>query len=92
MSRNDARDEDRIEDLSYTERRILFLQEQWIAQSSTQVPDSHQSMEHWLPPMEGWIKINIDGAFNKDVEICSGGVVLRNHHGGFVSGACHVFL
>jgi ribonuclease HI len=47
-------------------------------------------MEHWLPPEEGWTKLNADGALAKDG---SGGcgVVMRDHDGRFLTGASHFF-
>jgi ribonuclease HI len=38
--------------------------------------------------MLGWTKINADGAFNRDSGHGGGGVVLRDHHGVFLAGAC----
>ena len=48
-------------------------------------------MEHWRPPEIGCIKVNADGAFSSVDGCGGGGVVLRDHHGSFVAGACHFF-
>jgi ribonuclease HI len=44
--------------------------------------------EQWLPPEQGWCKANVDGAFSMDQLIGGCGLVLRDHHGGFLGGAC----
>jgi ribonuclease HI len=46
-------------------------------------------MERWLPPDTGWHKVNADGAFIKESGEGGCRVVLRNHHGEFISSACH---
>jgi ribonuclease HI len=35
--------------------------------------------------------VNTDGAFRKEVFNGGGGVVMRDHHGGFIAGACRFF-
>jgi ribonuclease HI len=47
--------------------------------------------EPWLCPEEGWVKVNVDGAFRAAEGFGGGGVIIRDHHGGFVSGANHFF-
>ena len=47
--------------------------------------------EHWLLPEVGWYKVNADGSFSQDDGHGGGGVVVRDHHGGFKAGACHFF-
>jgi ribonuclease HI len=47
--------------------------------------------EHWLYPDVGWLKVNVDGAFRDAGKVGGGGVVICDHHGKFISGACHFF-
>jgi ribonuclease HI len=54
-------------------------------------PKGSSPREHWLCPEPGWIKENADGAFRSVEGNGGSGVVLRNHHGDFVSGETHFF-
>jgi ribonuclease HI len=47
--------------------------------------------EHWLSPEPGWIKANADGALHYVDGNGGSGVVLRDHHGDFVSGETNFF-
>jgi ribonuclease HI len=91
LARNEAREAVQIEDPNYTARRSFFLLEEW-TNSRTSCP-VHQAgrVERWRPPSQGWTKINADGAFNRESGHGGCGVVLRDHHGGFLAGACHFF-
>ncbi|KAK1606712.1 hypothetical protein QYE76_030385 [Lolium multiflorum] len=48
-------------------------------------------VEHWQPPAEDWVKVNVDGAFRTADGNGGGGVVIRDHHGVFQCGASHFF-
>lgn len=63
--------------------------EEWINVHALRVPG--RVKERWFPPVEGWHKINVDGAFRSSTKLGGGGVVTRDHHGSFVAGACHIF-
>jgi hypothetical protein len=88
LSRNNAREETRLADPVEVARRSISLVEEWQAAqthtSDKQVPINEQ----WSPPEQGWCKANADGAFLMDQSTGGCGVVLRDHHGGFLSGAC----
>ncbi|KAM0909096.1 hypothetical protein ACQ4PT_015043 [Festuca glaucescens] len=90
LAQNDAHDEAHIEDPSYTARRTFFLVE-WVALKTPTPSSLQRPVEHWIPPAQGWAKVNVDGAFSKESDIGGGGVILRDHHGGFISGACNFF-
>ena len=47
--------------------------------------------QRWMPPDEGWVKVNSDGAIPKYGQKGGGGAVLRDHNGGFLAAACHFF-
>jgi ribonuclease HI len=91
LERNDAREEDRISDPQDVVRRSLFLVDEWAAaqQKDSQRSEASTVTERWLPPEADWYKVNADGAFVKESGEGGCGVVLRNHHGEFVSAACH---
>ncbi|PRQ38614.1 putative ribonuclease H-like domain, reverse transcriptase zinc-binding domain-containing protein [Rosa chinensis] len=42
----------------------------------------------WLPPPSGWLKANIDGAFNQDSHCGGIGVLIRDSTGSIVGGFC----
>ena len=91
LARNDATDSGRIEHPVMIANRVHYLTEEW---ASLQKPSGSQTCrgsERWLPPPEGWIKANADGAFSQALNQGGGGVVLRDHHGRFTAGACCFF-
>jgi ribonuclease HI len=91
LARNDARDVPMIEDPTRLARRVLALSEEWWALKEPMVEKTNRPTEHWLPPEEGWVKVNVDGAFSKEGGTGGGGVVMRDHHGGFLAGSSHFF-
>lgn len=40
----------------------------------------------WHPPVEGWVKLNSDGAYRSSMEMASAGGMLRNDQGNWVWG------
>jgi hypothetical protein len=44
--------------------------------------------ERWLPPGPRWRKVNADGEFHTAEGVGGDCMVIRDHHGGFVSGSC----
>jgi hypothetical protein len=89
LARNDAREQPMIKSPSDTSRGIMFLQDEWQQTKSPPTARSASTREHWLPPLEGWTKVNCDGAFLHAEGAGGGGAVLRDHHGGFLIGSCH---
>jgi hypothetical protein len=87
LARNEARDQEQIEDMYAIARRSIGLVEEWWASRLKGSPHTPKPMEPWCPPEEGVIKANVDGVFLPGTG--SGGirVVLRDHHGGFLSRA-----
>jgi hypothetical protein len=91
LARNEARDGKKIDEPESIVKRAIHLLEEW---HIVQVPKPSKvpvPKERWLPPEIGWIKVNTDGAWNKDSEKGGGGVVVRDHDGRFLAGACHFF-
>lgn len=91
LARNDAREDSKIDAPDVIVRRSLFLVDEWqgLKVSNSQIQE--RVVEHWCPPTVSWFKVNSDGAYSER-EGCGGsGVVLRDHHGGFVAGASHFF-
>jgi ribonuclease HI len=91
LARNDARDEPMIEDPDRTARRILGLLDEWRALKPSSGQQSHPEVEHWLPPEVGWHKANADGALSPGEGTGGVGVIIRDHHGDALLGACHFF-
>ncbi|XP_059627162.1 uncharacterized protein LOC132269951 [Cornus florida] len=44
-------------------------------------PPSHVIISKWIAPVEGFLKLNFDAAFNSISKSCGGGIILRNHLG-----------
>jgi ribonuclease HI len=89
LARNDARDDERIEDPEAIARRSLALVEEWVAIKPGTPHEMQRVREHWLPPEDGWHKVNADGAFMSPQDNGGCGVVIRDHKGTFVAGECH---
>jgi ribonuclease HI len=91
LARNDARETQRMEDPVCVANRAIHLAEEWRNAQDLAKPKPPQPREHWLPPAMGWTKINADGATAKHSDKGGGGVVIRDHDGRFLAGACHFF-
>lgn len=92
LARNDARDGERCEDPGAIVDRALHLLEEWHQVKEVRpCTPQQQQREQWQPPVEGWSKVNADGAIQKSSGDGGGGAVLRDHHGNFVAAACHFF-
>jgi ribonuclease HI len=91
LSRNDARDSKEMEDPRAVAIRTKVAVEEWQAINGVSKTPSCKTEERWLCPDESWVKVNVDGAFRAAEGFGGGGVIIRDHHGGFVSGANHFF-
>jgi hypothetical protein len=91
MARNEARDGKKIEDPEIIARRAVHLLEEWHNVQTPKAVKPPVAKECWLPPSEGWTKVNTDGAWSKSTEKGGGGVVVRDHDGRFLGGASHFF-
>jgi hypothetical protein len=91
LARNDAREAPMIEDSDRVARRLLVLTEEWMAPIEPNSEKIPRPTKHWLPPDDGWVKINVDGAFLKEGGYEGGGVVMRDRHGGFLAGSSNFF-
>jgi ribonuclease HI len=91
LARNEARDEQLIEDPEATARRVLALQEEWTSLNVSPAKQARGGEEKWVPPKDGWHKVNSDGAFSSALGHGGGGVIVRDHHGVALAGACHFF-
>jgi hypothetical protein len=91
LARNKARDSKRIDDPEVIAKRSVHLLEEWRNIQSPKATRQPKPRDRWTPPAMGWIKINVDGAMAKNSEKGDGGVVVRDHDGRFLAGACHFF-
>jgi hypothetical protein len=90
-ARNDAREHGVIADpVSIVRRSVEGVTKWWNIHHPNKLK-SPSVKEHWLYPDVGWLKVNADGAFRDAGKVGGGGVVIRDHHGKFISGACHFF-
>jgi hypothetical protein len=69
----------------------MFMAEEWAAIKSAAGQKAVRQWGSWSPPDVGWLKANADGAKPNDARVGDGGMVIRDHHGGFVAGAGHFF-
>lgn len=60
------------------ERRYM---EEFRQAASITVTRRESPQEPWMPPPQGWYKVNVDGATFKDSRQCGLGVVVRNDKG-----------
>jgi hypothetical protein len=90
LARNNARETHKLDDPGQIVSQTIAQFEEW---RNLRSPASHVATpaERWLPPVQDWVKVNTDGAFRQGE--CNGGagVVIRDHHGDFLGGACHFF-
>jgi hypothetical protein len=89
LARNEAREEEMIATPMQIVSKSLFLLNEWHESRPRSNTPADKVVERWTPPEEGWYKANADGAFSTDRGHGGCGVVLRDHHGGFIQGASH---
>jgi hypothetical protein len=89
LARNDARETKQIEDPRAIAEKAKAAVEEWAAVHVKTPSSNIRSVEHWLCPEPGWVKVNADGAFRTADSSGGSGVVLRDHHGVFICGASH---
>jgi hypothetical protein len=79
------------EDPRLTAKKSVFLVEEWV---ESQVRHTHLvevAMVRWMPPSDGWVKVNTDGVYSPQRNYGGGGAVMRDHHGRFIAGSCCFF-
>ena len=65
---------------------------EWRASHETRASQPEpKTIQHWVRPNAGWVKINSDVAFSRYGEKGGGGAVLRDHQAAFRAGLCHFF-
>lgn len=89
QARNDARESKNMEDPKFIALKTVADVEEWRNLQNPTTPAGVQQKDRWLPPDENWIKVTVDGHFRIADGNGRGGVVIGDHHGAFVSGACH---
>ena len=52
-------------------------------------PHSSRFLDHWIPPPEGTLKLNIDGSFLEDFGCLGAGGVVRNHDEDWIADFFH---
>ncbi|KAE8793880.1 hypothetical protein D1007_31470 [Hordeum vulgare] len=64
----------------------------WKAANKTRVSQPEpKTIQKWEPPLNGWVKINSDGAVLKQGTNGGGGAVFRDHNAMFLSIVSHFF-
>lgn len=80
-----------IEDPQAIACRAVALVEEWLEIHTKPPTEKSQVRERWSPPAESWLKFNTDGSFLAPEGCGGGGVIVRDHTGRFIAGACHFF-
>ena len=89
LARNDARDGKCIDNPESIAKQVVHLMEEWYNAHEIPATQEQGQKERWLPSDVGWTKVNSDGALRKETGSGGGGVVVRDHDGGFLAGASH---
>lgn len=92
LARNAMLDGVRIQDAREVAASVSLFMDEW----SNDVPKKVRSLvktpvEKWIPPEQGWIKANVDGAVASGSGDGGGGVVFRDHDGAFRGALAHFF-
>jgi ribonuclease HI len=90
--RNDARESKKMIDPQVIARRMVAAVEDWKEIQKPKMSTVAKPCERWINPDPGWLKVNVHGAYRAADDLGGGGMVIRDHHGGFVSGVSHLFL
>jgi ribonuclease HI len=91
QARNDARESQEMQDPAVIVRKSIAAVEEWHSLRTRPTATATRPITRWQVPPEGWCKVNTDGAYRSAEGNAGGGVVVRDHHGGFLAGACHFF-
>jgi ribonuclease HI len=91
LARNDARESRKIDDPTAIANRAMSLLEEWNNVQCRPAPRSDKPKDRWTPPARDCLKVNVDGAAAKASGNGGGGVVIRDHDGSYIAGACHFF-
>lgn len=85
QARNDAREKKMLVDPKTVAMRTVAAVEECRNIQTPQNVATAKPKERWLPPDPRWRKVNADGAFRAAEGVGGDGVVIRDHHGDFVS-------
>ena len=64
-----------------TAKEAKILVEEFNSLNAALIRTSSPRNEKWMPPCEGWYKVNVDGAVFMELGCCGVGVVIRNAQG-----------
>ena len=72
-------------------RKTFLLHDECISYYSNLGLDPHSSrlLAHWIPTLEGTLKLNINGSFLEDLCCLGAGGVVRNHDEDWIAGFSH---
>ncbi|KAI5019874.1 hypothetical protein ZWY2020_044762 [Hordeum vulgare] len=92
LARNNTRDGRKLVQLGDIVASVKIQLADWRNANETKAsPSEPEPVQRWVPPANGWVKINSDGAVSRNGEHGGGGAVFRDHNGGFLLGMCHFF-
>ena len=92
LARNETRQGKKISEPHAIINSVLMYVNEWKAfHGGKEKLQKPEIKERWVPPEEGWVKANFDGAVYKQGAMCGVGAVLRDHSGAFRAVTCHLF-
>lgn len=59
---------------------------------SNACPSAPPTTPRWSPPLDGYLKFNVDAAFNPSQNLAAAAVIVRDHNGAMVTGNARRFL
>ena len=90
LARNETREGKKIPEPHEIVTSVLAYVAEWKGfHGSKEKLQKPEIKQRWVPPDEGWIKANFDGAIYKEGAKCGLGAVLRDHSGAFRAATCH---
>jgi hypothetical protein len=81
LARNDVHDSGCIENPETIAKHVVHLIEEWHSIQAPKPMKPPAPRERWLPSLDGWVKVNSDGAMAKTMDKGGRGVVIRDHDG-----------
>ncbi|KAE8770747.1 hypothetical protein D1007_57474 [Hordeum vulgare] len=92
LARNNTREGRKLQQPHEIIDSLMVQLSDWKAANETSVSQPEpKTIQKWEPPVNGWVKINSDGAVSKQGTNGGGRAVFRDHNATFLSIVSHFF-